>query len=341
MVGRVIADRYRILDVLGTGGVGVVYRAEQLGTERLVAMKLLHPDHASNDALRQRFEREATALAEVAHANIVPVIDYGISVETPFIVMELLHGQTLEALLEEERLIAPARAVAIIAQTLEGLAFAHARGLIHRDLKPANIFLEEVAGGDPRVRILDFGLAKFVAGSRSSAQPLTKAGSVFGTPTYMAPEQAVAGEMDARTDVYSVGAILFELLAGAPPYSGLPHEIARAHLTAPIPTLREKRSDIAATPALARLLSKAMAKEQRDRYRDASEMLAAVRALPDPPVVPAAGAATEEEVWARAAHGAGDDQPRKARGNVGLVVALVVAVLIAGAVALVALGGSP
>ncbi len=334
-----LADRYEIAGVLGSGGVGVVYRARQLGSGAEVAIKLLHPDHAANATLRQRFEREATALAEVAHPNIVRVTDYGVSAGTPFIVMELLHGQTLEERLAQEGPLAPARAIEIVSQALSGLAFAHARGLVHRDLKPANVFLED-ANGDVRVRVLDFGLAKSVAGARSSTEAvLTKAGSVFGTPAYMAPEQTVGDEMDARTDVYAVGVILFEMLAGVPPYTGKPYEIAHAHLASPIPTLREKRSDVAASQELSTLFERALAKEPEERFADAGEMLAAVRALRAPPVARIGEASSAGDVWARATHATADGRPPRAKRGLGVAMALLVAALIAGGVALVVLGG--
>ncbi len=197
LLGRVLEGRYRIAGVLGSGGVGVVYRAEHIKLGRSVAVKLLQPEYAGSDSLRQRFEREATALAAVAHPHIVPVTDYGIAGDMPYIVMELLCGETLEHRLAREGALAPDVAFAVTSQALAALSFAHQGGLIHRDLKPGNVFLQSVPDVDVHVRILDFGLAKFVTGERSSQGPaLTRTGSIFGTPAYMAPEQAVGAETD-------------------------------------------------------------------------------------------------------------------------------------------------
>ena len=164
-------------------------------------------------------------------------------------------------------------------------------------------------------------------------EPVSQAGQVVGTPAYMAPEQAVAGDMDARTDLYAVGVILFEMLAGALPFTGKPYEIAHAHLAAPIPSLSEKRRDVAATPELSRLLQRAMAKEQSDRFRDANEMLAAIRALPVPPIVPVRAAA---DVWERASRDEVDVRGPRAKSGAWILWALLAAALITGGVFLLA-----
>ena len=206
LIGRKLDGRYEVLGRLGEGGVGVVYRARQVHLGREVAIKVLHQDAAAIPEWRRRFEREAQALSALAHPNVVPVTDSGIDSGVPFLVMELLQGKTLADLLKEGPL--PLwRALDIARQLLRGLAFAHGKGIVHRDLKPANVFLQELPDQADHVRLLDFGMVKFLekADSGPMADTLTRVGVVFGTPAYMSPEQAKGGPADARTDVYAAG----------------------------------------------------------------------------------------------------------------------------------------
>jgi serine/threonine-protein kinase len=309
LIGRVLDDRYRIEDALGEGGVGVVYRATHLKLGRAVALKVLQPDYVNVEVLRKRFDREAKALASLVHPSIVAVTDYGIADGVPYLVMELLDGEALDAVLARGRIEAP-RALAIMRDILGALAFAHERGVLHRDLKPGNVFLQRVPGGgeqpgvaaqrpgtpgsETKVKILDFGLAKFVIGddAKRGGTPVTKAGTIFGTPAYMSPEQATGGTTDARTDVYACGVMLFEMLAGKRPFEGNQSELLRQHLLAPVPALAEVRTDVEIAPELLALIDRAMAKEQAKRFADAGEMRAALEALPRDSVRPRAPAAT-------------------------------------------------
>ena len=188
LVGRTLDGRYEVLGRLGEGGVGVVYRGRQTHLGRFVAIKVLHQDAAGIPEWRRRFEREARALSALAHPNVVPVTDFGIDGGVPFLVMELLQGKTLQDLIKEGPLPL-GRTLDIFRQTLRGLAFAHSKGIVHRDLKPANVFLQELPDQADHVRLLDFGMAKFLEGSGSRTVPenLTRAGIVFGTPAYMSP----------------------------------------------------------------------------------------------------------------------------------------------------------
>ena len=199
LIGRKLDGRYEMLGRLGEGGVGVVYRARQVHLGREVAIKVLHKDAAAIPEWRRRFEREAQALSALAHPNVVPVTDSGIDNGVPFLVMELLQGKTLADLLKEGPL--PLwRALDIARQLLRGLAFAHGKGIVHRDLKPANVFLQELPDQADHVRLLDFGMVKFLekADSGPMADTLTRAGVVFGTPAYLSPEQAKGGPADAQ-----------------------------------------------------------------------------------------------------------------------------------------------
>jgi len=218
LIGRKLDGCYEVLERLGEGGAGVVYRGRQAQLGRFVAIKVLHQDAASSTEWRRRFQREAIALSVLAHPNVVPVTDFGVDHGVPFLVMELLEGQTLGDLIK----VGPLplwRALEIARQTLRVLAFSHMKGVVHRDLKPSNVFLQALPEQADHVRLLDFGMAKFVEGSssRDPAEP-TRAGVMIGTPAYMSPEQVKGAPTDARTDVYAAGLLLFELLAGRRPF---------------------------------------------------------------------------------------------------------------------------
>ena len=241
-IGRTLSGRYDVLARLGVGGVGVVYQGRQVQLDRLVAIKVLQQSAAASPEWRRRFEREARVLSTLAHPSIVPIIDFGIDGDVSYLVMELLEGKTLADLINEGP-VSLARALDIVRQTLRALAFAHDQVIAHRDLKPANIFLQALPDHTDHVRLLDFGTAKFLEGA-SSLNPadVSRAGVVFGTPSYMAPEQAKAERVDARADIYAAGVILFELLAGRPPYvADTPKGVMEAHVSAPVPSLAAVR----------------------------------------------------------------------------------------------------
>ena len=277
-IGRILEGRYEVLERLGTGGEGVVYRGRQVQLGRFVAIKMLQPA-AQRDA-RRRFQREAKALSELAHPNIVSVTDSGIDGDVPYLVMELLEGKTLADLLAQGCLPF-ARALGIAQQLLRGLAFAHGKGIVHRDLTPANVFLQELPDHMDQVRLFDFGVAKFLGSSRSPTlvEKLTHIGVVVGTPAYMSPEQAREEPVDARTDVYAVGVMLFQLFAGRLPFAAPTRdEMQRAHATEPVPSLAEARPDLSAAPFLQPIIECAMAKNRAGRFPDAASMLAALEA---------------------------------------------------------------
>jgi serine/threonine-protein kinase len=281
LIGRKLDGRYEVLGRLGEGGVGVVYKGRQTQLGRLVAIKVLHQDAAAMGEWRKRFEREARALSALAHPNIVSVTDSGIDRGVPFLVMELLQGKTLSDLLKEGPL--PLwRALDIGRQLLRGLAFAHSKAIVHRDLKPANVFLQALPDQADHVRLLDFGMAKFLDGSssRNVGETLTRVGAVFGTPAYMSPEQAKGGPADKRTDVYAAGALLFELLAGERPFPQDTYEgVVMAHLTQPVPSLAKVRPELTVASSFQPLVEKAMAKKPASRFKDATALLAALDAV--------------------------------------------------------------
>ena len=282
--GTVIEGRYRITGVLGEGGVGVVYSAADLRLPREVAIKVLQGRFADHASLRGRFDREARALAGLAHPNIVQVSDYGTIDGKPFVVMEKLEGRTLRELIDRGP-IDPDRALAITRQLLRGLSYAHSHGLVHRDIKPGNIFLQRIDANTDLVKILDFGFAKFISGKEAADDPnLSQEGIVFGTPSYLAPEQATGATTGAQVDIYSTGVVLFEMLAGKKPFEGSLLDVVRAHLTARVPKISTVNRMRRETPDLRRLLERAMAKRPEDRFHNASTFLHAIDALPRPAI---------------------------------------------------------
>ena len=205
----VLGGRYTLLTVLGTGGMATVWRARDEMLGRDVAVKVLNPQYAADAAFLDRFEGEARHAAAVSHPRLVTVFDCGVEGGTPFIVMELVAGRTLRQVLDEAGALPPGQAVAIAAAVCEGLEAAHNAGLVHRDITPANIVLN---GGE--VKVLDFGIAR-ADGTRAA----TAAGTVVGTVAYLSPEQASGHPADRRSDLYSLGCVLFEMLTGRPPFT--------------------------------------------------------------------------------------------------------------------------
>jgi len=203
--------RYEILDKLGEGAMGVVYRARDASLGRVVALKMLSADLGTEEELHQRFQREAEAIGRLSHPNIVTVYDVGEASGQLYMAMELLEGNDLRSLIETRANIALADRVRILIQICAGLAYAHSRGVVHRDIKPANILV----GSDGRVRILDFGLARV-----SARSTITRRGVILGTPDYMAPEQAMGKGVDRRSDIFSAGAVFYEFLTLEKPFKG-------------------------------------------------------------------------------------------------------------------------
>jgi serine/threonine-protein kinase len=263
-----VAGRYEILGPLGKGGMARVYRARDLVLRREVALKLL--GSSAGDALALRFEREARAIARLDHAGCVRILDCG----PRFITMELVAGMTLAQSIATGW-FDEARAVRIARGILAALAHAHARGVLHRDVKPANVML---AG--PRVVLIDFGLACL-----HDEAAVTAVGSCVGSPSYVAPERLLGRPCDARADVWAVGVILYEMVAGARPFPGTtPEQIMRHALHRPPRPLRAHRAGV--SRALEALVQRALAKDPRRRFADAEEMLSALEDLPVPVPVP-------------------------------------------------------
>ncbi|MEQ9649564.1 MAG: serine/threonine-protein kinase [Sandaracinaceae bacterium] len=284
LIGTELDGRYRLLEAIGEGAMGRVYRAERMDGTGQVAVKVLNEDCTREPDLRERFEREARALFGLTHPNILDVQDYGvIGGQQPYLVMEMLEGQSLDELVDE-RTLDPAVALDLGRQVLAGLAYAHGLGVLHRDLKTENVFVVQTPDGRYYAKLLDFGLVKFVDDERwGEGRKLTVAGSVMGSPAYMSPEQGTGGQMDARSDVYSAGVVLYELLTGNWPFVADSRvEMLKAHLLEPVPALAAGREGLVARPELDALLRTSMAKEMGERFADAGQMLAALDAIPAP-----------------------------------------------------------
>ena len=277
LIGTVLLDRYRITRCIGAGGMGSVYAGEQLAVSREVALKILRADLLSNEYIRQRFKREAEIIGRLRHPNTIQLIDYG---ETPdgvaVMVMELLHGQPLNERLRDEGPMDLVEALTVAEQVARSLAEAHEQGLVHRDLKPANIFMVD-HGGAQFAKVLDFGIARLLD---EEATRLTTTGQVFGTPRYMSPEQAVStAEVDARSDVYSLGLILYEALVGQTPFvAHTSLQYLTAHTTQTPPKLRERYP--AAPEELDLLIDSCLQKSAENRPQTANllaDILVAIR----------------------------------------------------------------
>ncbi len=281
-VGRVIQDRYRILDRLGEGGMGLVFRGEHILMKKPVAIKLLHRELGSVDDAAKRFEREAQSASRLSHSSIVAVTDFGrTEAGELFLVMEYVPGDHLGAFLERRGRLAPLQALMITRLVLRGLAHAHQAGVVHRDLKPANIMLVERDKHPERiegVKILDFGIAKMTEATAGTPDvALTRGGMIFGTPSYMSPEQATGEQVDHRTDLYACGVMLYEMLAGRKPFvaDDLVKVMAQ-QVTAPPPPFAKVAPTANVHPALEALVMKALEKERARRFDSARTFLAAV-----------------------------------------------------------------
>jgi eukaryotic-like serine/threonine-protein kinase len=271
-VGSVLQERYRILERLAVGSMGIVYRAERLLLGRPLAVKFLHASYAADPTFIQRFERETRVMGRLAHPHCVSVIDFGVD-GGPYVVMEFVDGRTLRSLVEGGRLTVE-RAALITRQILAGLAHAHELGIIHRDIKPANIMMMDATGTGDHVRILDFGLATL---REAHSADISHSAIVIGTPNYMSPEQSVGGKADVRSDVYSTGVVLFELLTGRKPFtSDDTFELLSMHRSAPIPKLASVVPDVHFPPGLQAVIDRALAKSPDDRFQSAMDFKGAL-----------------------------------------------------------------
>jgi serine/threonine protein kinase len=277
--GRVVADRYRLRSLIGKGGTGAVYEAEHIESGDKVAMKMLLPDLPDSEQIAERYRREAQAAPLLVHDNIIAVRELVAADDTLYLVMELVDGRPLGEILERGS-IAPRRTLVLARQVLAALQHAHGNGIVHRDLKPDNVMLASI-GDDTRrheqVKLLDFGMLKRLDEDADAGTKLTRAGIVAGTPAYLAPEQALGNAIDARTDLYSLGIVVFEMLTGRVPFrSPDPLITMKMQVSMPAPRLAIAVSRPWITPALEHLVGRALAKRPDDRFASAAEMTEAL-----------------------------------------------------------------
>jgi serine/threonine-protein kinase len=266
---EVIADRYELEELVGTGGMSSVYRARDRLLERHVALKILHPHHSSDEDFVQRFRKEARLVAQLSHPNIVTVIDRGDDGGRQFIVFEYVEGENLKEVVTREGPLPLRRVLELALQIGRGLAFAHSQGLVHRDVKPQNVLMN----GDDQAKVTDFGIARSI----DVDVGVTQTGTVLGTSAYIAPEQASGGDITPQTDVYSLGVVLYELLTGEVPFPGESFvAVAMKHINDPPPTLLERRPDT--PPRLAAAVDRALAKEPGERFGSMDDFVAELSA---------------------------------------------------------------
>lgn len=326
LIGKVVAGKYRVLERLAHGAMGQIYRAEQIELGRLVALKVLSPELPSTDpTFQRRFVQEAAICARLRHPNTIVIHDHGTyecdGVPTLFIAMELLRGPTLGRVLAAGGALAPVRAVAIAAGVVRALREAHRLGIVHRDLKPANLMLVEDGDGE-QVKVVDFGVAKILSGD---VDALTLLDRIVGSPRYMAPEQIRGQPVDGRADLYSLGIVLFEMLAGQAPFrTSNPLQTLEAHLTSPLPPI-ESPTGGTIDPALEVIVRKCCEKDASRRFENADALLEALvawqdRVADDLLVLPTPEPATPRGVPART--------PRS-RGRAAALGAVLAATLLA------------
>jgi len=307
--GHLVDGKYRLGRLIGEGGMGAVYEAEHTGLGAAVAIKLLNEGFTTDQKAVSRFRREGRAAAAIRHENIVAVYDTGTSEQgVPFLVMELLDGESLSSFLRRERAVSPKVAAAIAVQILAGLGAAHSKKVVHRDLKPGNVLLAKCRDGSRAVKILDFGISKFYSDMEST--DVTATGAVVGTPRFMAPEQARGQvDLDARVDLYAVGVLLYRMVTGRMPVAGrTQQEIIATILAGNPPTPREITSEV--PPELDRVIMRALAVDRDERYQTAAEFAEDLRsAMPE--------VATGEPIYVSAVADSiqGSDRSPRSSGN--------------------------
>ncbi len=283
-VGALVGERYRILARIGEGGMGTVYRVQHTLMNKVMALKLLHADLGRVDEIGRRFQREAQSASRLSHPNIIAVTDFGRAPSGElFLVMEYVPGQSLADLLDQMGRLPVGRALGIARQILAGLSHAHAQGVVHRDLKPANIMLTgtpQDVGGET-IKLLDFGIAKMSAvGEAENEQPLTQGAMVFGTPSYMSPEQATAQEVDLRADLYSCGVLLYEMLTGRKPFVADDMvKIMALQVTQAPPSFAAAAPGVPLSGALEGIVMRALEKDRLRRFASADTFAHALSAL--------------------------------------------------------------
>lgn len=290
LIGELVSERYRVLRKIGEGGMGVVYEALHEAIEKKIALKVLHSRYSASPVVVSRFKQEAISASRIKHQNVIDVSDFGqLSDGSCFIAMEYLEGLDLGAALEKRRKFGPDEAIRIALQMCRALGLGHGRGVVHRDLKPENVFLQTTPEGEETVKIVDFGIAQLRGKDETAEEEeqfrrrrLTKTGMIFGTPEYMAPEQARGAAIDQRSDIYSTGVILYELLTGAVPFLGESFlEVLNQHVQSAVPPFARVNPEVDVSPELERAVMRALEKDPDDRYPAMKDFAAALLRTPE------------------------------------------------------------
>ncbi len=273
LAGTLLASRYEFLEVLGEGGLGLVFKAMHPMMEKLVAIKMLHSHQLQNESI-ERFKREAKAVSRLDHHNIITIHDFGVTERgQPYMVMEFIEGNSLADLIAETGALPLDLALDLSIQACDGISHAHEMGILHRDIKSSNIMLKQYSGRNPVVKILDFGFAKLKDQEAKTPIELTQLGQVFGSPPYMSPEQVRGKSLDECSDLYSLGCVIYESLTGCPPHMGESSmDVMLKHLEEPVAPLRELRPDLNLPEDLEPIISKALDKNPSDRYQTLNEL---------------------------------------------------------------------
>jgi serine/threonine protein kinase len=274
LIGTVLDNSYEVISIIGHGGMGVVYKARHTLMDRIVAIKMLKSTLISDSMSVKRFQQEVKASARIDHPHAITVYNFGISPEgLPYIVMDFLQGNSLAEVIKAEGHVEVDRGVKIITQACEALAHAHKQGVVHRDLKPSNIVLTEYDEDPDFVKVVDFGVAKLMGGTAEGAQRLTQTGEVCGSPVYMSPEQCMGQELDLRSDIYSMGILIYETLTGKLPLIGRTMvDTMSKHVSEMPPSFSKIRPDLYIPERIEQVVMKAMAKDPADRHQNMDEL---------------------------------------------------------------------
>lgn len=278
--GDKLGDKYEFLSVIASGGMGIIYKAKQITLGKIIAIKMLHPHLMTPDAYL-RFQREARAASNLQHSNLVGVYDFGTTDGgQPYMVMDYVDGCSLSYLIKDRGRIETGEALEIFLQIAGGLAHAHQKGVLHRDLKPSNVMLAREEGKTFTAKVLDFGIAKIVDDQEGPGQAVTRTGDVFGSPLYMSPEQGTGSKLDARSDYYSLGCLMFEALTGTPPFVGKSVlETVLMHVNDETPGLKEASLGIDYPEELERIIARLLKKNPDERYQSLMDLIEDLSAL--------------------------------------------------------------
>jgi serine/threonine-protein kinase len=274
LVGSTLAGKYEILSEIDRGGMSIVYKAKHQLMDRIVAIKVLQSQLVNDQTSKKRFQQEAQAASCLTHPNVIALYDFGIAEATtqPYIVMDYLVGESLATIVKRDNHLDEKRAVKVFLQACDALEHAHRKGVLHRDLKSSNIMLAEIEGKKDIVKVVDFGIAKFMPSSGKQPQNLTQTGEIFGSPIYMSPEQCVGQNLDARSDIYSMGVLMYEALTGLPPLLGdTIVDTMQMHVSTTPSAFAEIRPDLRISKELEAVVLKALEKVPNARFQSMQE----------------------------------------------------------------------